>query len=221
MPWCDLPERYGPCATAYNRCNRCSRRGIGRRIFDTLRAKSRDSLLLIDSTILKVHHAASGAKGAEKSGHRVLTGLVVLSAVEANPPHNFFASARKSDRAFTIDPPAPSCDLPERYGPYTTAHNRFDRWSSLLVKTFNRLPQQNWHERDVARARLATAFPSGSGARAAFFSSAAPAGSEALNDQALAVEKRPAWLPRWPCHNRAPPIQRGQLVRPLGFAQCK
>ncbi|MGO8865951.1 MAG: IS5 family transposase [Alphaproteobacteria bacterium] len=63
MPWRDLPERYGPYTTAYNRFNRWSRRGIWRRIFDKLASKSRDSLYLIDSTIVKAHRAASGAKG--------------------------------------------------------------------------------------------------------------------------------------------------------------
>src|SRR5208282_4829382 len=53
-PWC-------------NRFNRWSRRGIWKRIFDTLAAKSRDSLYLIDSTIVKAHRAASGAKGGSKS----------------------------------------------------------------------------------------------------------------------------------------------------------
>jgi transposase len=66
MPWRDLPERYGPYTTAYNRFNRWSRRGIWKRIFDTLASKSRDSLFLIDSTIVKAHRAASGAKGGRK-----------------------------------------------------------------------------------------------------------------------------------------------------------
>lgn len=67
MPWRDLPERYGPYTTAYNRFNRWSRRGIWKHIFDTLAAKSRDSLYLIDSTIVKAHRAASGAKGGSKT----------------------------------------------------------------------------------------------------------------------------------------------------------
>lgn len=66
MPWRDLPERYGPYTTAYNRFNRWSRRGIWKQIFDTLASKSRDSLHLIDSTIVKAHRAASGAKGGRK-----------------------------------------------------------------------------------------------------------------------------------------------------------
>ena len=67
MPWRDLPERYGPYTTAYNRFNRWSRRGIWKRIFDMLASKSRDSLYLIDSTIVKAHRAASGAKGGSKN----------------------------------------------------------------------------------------------------------------------------------------------------------
>ena len=76
MPWRDLPERYGPYTTAYNRFNRWSRRGIWKRTFDTLAAKSRDSLYLIDSTFVKVHRAASGAKGGSKTRRSVSVAVV-------------------------------------------------------------------------------------------------------------------------------------------------
>jgi transposase len=66
MPWRDLPARYGPYTTAYNRFNRWSRRGIWKLVFEKLAAKSRDSLYLIDSTVVKAHRAASGAKGGRK-----------------------------------------------------------------------------------------------------------------------------------------------------------
>ena len=36
VPWRDLPERYGPYTTIYNRFNRWPRRGIFKRIFDAL-----------------------------------------------------------------------------------------------------------------------------------------------------------------------------------------
>ena len=65
MPWRDLPERYGPYTTANNRFHRRSRRGIWKKIFDKLVAQSRDSLYLIDSTIVKAYRAASGAKGGQ------------------------------------------------------------------------------------------------------------------------------------------------------------
>jgi transposase len=75
MPWRDLPERYGPYTTAYNRFNRWSRHGIWKKIFDKLAAKSRDSLYLIDSTIVKAHRAASGAKGGNKIRRSVSAGV--------------------------------------------------------------------------------------------------------------------------------------------------
>ena len=62
-PWRDLPERYGPYTTCYNRYNRWSKRGIWKKIFDRLAQQSKDSLHMIDSTIVRAHRAASGAKG--------------------------------------------------------------------------------------------------------------------------------------------------------------
>ena len=67
MPWRDLPERYGPYTTAYNRFNRWSRRGIWKQIFDQVAARSRVGLYFIDSTIVKAHRCASGGKGGRKS----------------------------------------------------------------------------------------------------------------------------------------------------------
>lgn len=72
-PWRDLPERYGPHTTAYNRlppCGRCLRlnrwakRGVWLAIFEALAARSPGSLALIDSSIVRAHqHAAGGKKG--------------------------------------------------------------------------------------------------------------------------------------------------------------
>jgi transposase len=76
MPWRDLPARYGPYTTAYNRFNRWSRRGIWKLVFDKLALKSRDSLYLIDSTVVKAHRAASGGKGGRKIRRSALAGAV-------------------------------------------------------------------------------------------------------------------------------------------------
>ena len=74
MPWRDLPARYGPYTTAYNRFNRWSRRGIWKLVFDKLASKSRDSLYLIDSTVVKAHRAASGGKGEKNQAIGVSRG---------------------------------------------------------------------------------------------------------------------------------------------------
>src|ERR1700739_2724014 len=66
IPWRDLPERYGPYTSAYNRFNRWSRRGVWKHIFDQVAARSRDGLYFIDSTIIRAHRCASGGKGGRK-----------------------------------------------------------------------------------------------------------------------------------------------------------
>ena len=72
-PWRDLPERYGPYTTAYNRFNRWAKRGVWLKVFEALSAKSPQSLHLIDSSIVRAHqHAAGGKKGAKITPSAVL-----------------------------------------------------------------------------------------------------------------------------------------------------
>jgi transposase len=62
-PWRDLPARYGPYTTIYNRFNRWAKRGVWGEVFEKLAREMPDSLYSIDSTIIKAHRAAAGAKG--------------------------------------------------------------------------------------------------------------------------------------------------------------
>ncbi len=72
--WRDLPGRYGPRTTVYNRYARWARRGIWKAIFDGLAERSGDSLFFIDSSIVKAQRAAAGAKGGGTgAGYRPLT----------------------------------------------------------------------------------------------------------------------------------------------------
>jgi len=64
--WRDCPPQYGPHTTLYNRWNRWSRRGIWRRLFETLRAVCADKFHSIDSTTAKAHRSAAGGKGGPK-----------------------------------------------------------------------------------------------------------------------------------------------------------
>jgi len=61
-PWRDLPDRYGPRTTVYNRYVRWGERGVWKGIFDALARQCEDSLIFIDSSIVKAHRAASGSK---------------------------------------------------------------------------------------------------------------------------------------------------------------
>ena len=62
-PWRDLPARYGPYTTAYNRFNRWSRKGVWGQVFEALTREMPGALHAVDSTIIKAHRAAAGAEG--------------------------------------------------------------------------------------------------------------------------------------------------------------
>ena len=63
--WADCPrDVYGPKKTLYNRFVRWSERGIWERIFAALAgAEDAPDRLFIDSSCIKVHRCAGGAKG--------------------------------------------------------------------------------------------------------------------------------------------------------------
>ena len=61
--WRDLPERYGPPTTVYNRFNRWAKAGVWIRVFETLAEKSPDSMQFIDSSIIRAHQQAAAKKG--------------------------------------------------------------------------------------------------------------------------------------------------------------
>jgi transposase len=61
-PWRDLPERYGPCTTAYNRFNRWRKAGIWDQLMDAVTKAHGGKVQMIDSSIVRVHQHASGVK---------------------------------------------------------------------------------------------------------------------------------------------------------------
>ena len=61
-PWRDLPDRYGARTTVYNRYVRWGRKGVWKAVFDALAREAEDSLIFIDSSIVKAHRAAAGSK---------------------------------------------------------------------------------------------------------------------------------------------------------------
>ena len=62
-PWRDLPERYGPWKTIYNRFARWAKRGDWARIFVALQMRIDRSGVLLDASIARAHQDTCGAKG--------------------------------------------------------------------------------------------------------------------------------------------------------------
>lgn len=61
-PWRDLPERYGSWSTLYDKFKRWSDAGVFEHMFEILGVEADMQDLPIDSTSVKVHQSAAGAK---------------------------------------------------------------------------------------------------------------------------------------------------------------
>ena len=61
-PWRDLPERYGPSTTVYNRFNRWRKAGIWDRLMDAVIKAHDGKVQMIDSSIVRVHQQAAAQK---------------------------------------------------------------------------------------------------------------------------------------------------------------
>jgi transposase len=61
-PWRDLPERYGPYTTCYNRFRRWTKAGIWDRIMDAITEAYEGDIRMIDGTSVRVHQAAATLK---------------------------------------------------------------------------------------------------------------------------------------------------------------
>ncbi len=83
-PWRDLPGRYGPHTTVYNRYVRWAKRGVWQGIFEALARECKDALIFVDSSIVKAHRAAAGAKGG--NWRRVSAAHAAAAAVRFTQP---------------------------------------------------------------------------------------------------------------------------------------
>ena len=61
-PWRDLPEHYGPYTTCYNRFNRWRKKGVWDRLMDAVVHAYDGNVQMIDSSSVRVHQHAAGAK---------------------------------------------------------------------------------------------------------------------------------------------------------------
>lgn len=63
-PWAEVPERYGPSTTCYNRFIRWRKAGVWDRLLAAVSAGFNGELVMINSTCMRVHqHGATGKKG--------------------------------------------------------------------------------------------------------------------------------------------------------------
>ena len=65
-PWADIPERYGPHTTCYNRFVRWRKAGVWDRLLASVSAAFDGELVMIDSSSIRVHqHGATLKRGTQ------------------------------------------------------------------------------------------------------------------------------------------------------------
>ena len=61
-PWADIPERYGPATTCYNRFVRWRKLGVWDRLFEAVSAAYDGDLQMVDASSIRVHQHAANVK---------------------------------------------------------------------------------------------------------------------------------------------------------------
>jgi transposase len=67
LPWRDLPERFGPWKSVYNRFANWARKGHWATIFRELQLEVDETGSIVDGSVVRAHQDASGGKGGSNS----------------------------------------------------------------------------------------------------------------------------------------------------------
>jgi transposase len=67
LPWRDLPERFGPWKSVYNRFANWARKGHWAAIFKELQVEVDETGSIVDGSVVRAHQDASGGKGGSKA----------------------------------------------------------------------------------------------------------------------------------------------------------
>ena len=92
MPWRDLPERFGPWKSVYNRFNNWAKKGHWAVIFKELQLEIDEVGSIVDGSVVRAHQDASGGKGGSSA-------MLWDALVEAFQPSSTPSSTRKAGRS--------------------------------------------------------------------------------------------------------------------------
>jgi len=66
IPWRDLPARFGDFRVVHTRFSRWAKKGIWSKIFQALAVDADNEYAMMDSTIVRSHQHAAGARASSK-----------------------------------------------------------------------------------------------------------------------------------------------------------
>jgi len=91
-PWRDLPGRYGPRTTCYNRFVRWRKAGAWDRMMDAITPAHDGDIQMVDSTFVRAHQQAATAK-------RGIEIIVSVDHAAGSRPESMLSSMRKGSRS--------------------------------------------------------------------------------------------------------------------------
>ncbi|MCL4749290.1 MAG: IS5 family transposase [Myxococcales bacterium] len=92
LPWRDLPERFGPWKSVYNRFANWAKRGHWAAIFRELQLEVDETGSIVDGSVVRAHQDASGGKGGSSA-------MLWAALEEAFRPSSTPSSTRRAARS--------------------------------------------------------------------------------------------------------------------------
>jgi len=92
VPWRDLPERFGPWKSVYNRFANWAAKDAWADVFRELRIEVDEVASIVDGTVVRAHQDASGGRGGSKA-------TLLDTLVEVFRPSSTRSSTRNRGRS--------------------------------------------------------------------------------------------------------------------------
>jgi len=100
-PWRDLPQEFGPWNSVYQQFRRWSVSGLWELLLETLASSGAapKTIQMIDSTVIRAHHQAAGAKGGLKKKLLAARAAALRAKFTPAPTKKGFRSVSLSHQA--------------------------------------------------------------------------------------------------------------------------